>query len=103
MYAKQFILTNRKEQGFSMRKLDELGRVVIPLEYRRQLGWQEKDDIEMILTDNSIVLKKAVDGCIFCNAAIDLVKMGNCCICRDCINRLHEAKNGDVLYAAKID
>jgi len=86
-----------------MRKLDELGRVVIPIEYRRQLGWQEKDGIEMILTDNPIVLKKAVDGCIFCNAAIDLVKTGNYCVCRDCINRLHEAKNGDVLYTTKVD
>jgi len=86
-----------------MRKLDELGRVVIPTDYRRQLGWQEKDDIEMIVTDNSIVLKKAIDGCMFCKSAINLVKMGNCCICRDCINRLHEAKDGDALIATKVE
>ena len=40
------------------RKLDELGRIVLPLEMRRELAWKEKDDIEISITKGGILLKK---------------------------------------------
>lgn len=41
-----------------VRKVDELGRVVIPIELRRTLGISEKDSLEIYVDDNKIVLKK---------------------------------------------
>jgi len=86
-----------------IRKLDELGRVVIPIEYREKLGLREKEDMEMALTGDSIVIKKAVDNCIFCKSTVALVKIGNICVCRNCSERLHTAKDGEILYPVKID
>jgi len=81
--------------------LDEFGRILIPLELRRQLGWEERDSIYMTIKDNSIVMRKVTGSCIFCGALVDIVKMGRHCVCRGCINRLNDAKNGDVLYVTK--
>lgn len=50
-----------------VRKIDELGRVVIPIEMRRVLNISEHDEIEICLDaeSNSIILKKYCDGDIF--------------------------------------
>jgi AbrB family looped-hinge helix DNA binding protein len=50
---------NGGEKMFTLsRKLDELGRVVIPAEMRQKLGWKERDDILMSVKDDSIILTK---------------------------------------------
>lgn len=41
-----------------VRKVDELGRVVIPIELRRGLGIEEKDPLEIYVNDDRIILKK---------------------------------------------
>ncbi|MCR2823365.1 AbrB/MazE/SpoVT family DNA-binding domain-containing protein [Lederbergia panacisoli] len=41
-----------------VRKVDELGRVVIPIELRRTLGIGEKDALEIYVDDDKIILKK---------------------------------------------
>ncbi|CAM5212588.1 AbrB family transcriptional regulator OS=Ureibacillus acetophenoni OX=614649 GN=SAMN05877842_12313 PE=4 SV=1 [Ureibacillus acetophenoni] len=41
-----------------VRKVDELGRVVIPIELRRTLGIAEKDTLEIYVDDDRIILKK---------------------------------------------
>lgn len=41
-----------------VRKVDELGRVVIPIELRRTLGINEKDALEIYVDDDRIILKK---------------------------------------------
>lgn len=40
-----------------VRKIDELGRIVIPMEIRRNLGLEEKDPIEIFVDGDSIILK----------------------------------------------
>jgi transcriptional pleiotropic regulator of transition state genes len=85
------------------RKIDELGRLVIPIEYRRQLGWAEKDEIEMIVTNDTIVLKKPVLGCHFCGSAANLVRIGNKAICRSCGERAYKAKDDEVLYPIRVE
>ena len=50
-----------------VRKLDELGRIVIPKEIRNKLNIEQKDSIEIYTDGNSIVLKKFESNCIFCN------------------------------------
>lgn len=48
-----------------VRRVDELGRVVIPIEIRNKFGIAEKDPIEIYVEGTSIVLKKFEPNCIF--------------------------------------
>lgn len=67
-----------------VRKVDELGRVVIPIELRRTLQIGEKDALEIYVDGEKIVLKKYQPACIFCGNAdgIRVFKEKN--ICGDC-------------------
>ena len=49
-----------------IRRMDELGRVVIPIEIRNQFNIAEKDPVEIYVDGSSIVLKKFEPNCIFC-------------------------------------
>ena len=49
-----------------VRKVDELGRVVLPIELRRNLNIEEKDSLEIYVDGNSVILKKYEPDCIFC-------------------------------------
>lgn len=69
-----------------VRKVDELGRVVIPIELRRTLGIEEKDPLEIYVDDNgSIILKKYSRGCAKCGQVKINLHYG---LCRDCIRGL---------------
>lgn len=52
-----------------VRKVDELGRIVLPIELRRTLDIAEKDCLEIYMDGESIVLKKYQPACIFCDEA----------------------------------
>lgn len=68
-----------------VRKVDELGRVVIPIELRRTLGIEIKDPLEIFTDENTIVLKKYVPACILCGEAKNTQNFKGKLICRDCI------------------
>ena len=76
-----------------IRRVDELGRVVIPIEIRNQFNIVEKDPIEIYVDDSSIVLKKYQPNCIFCGNTENLVEYKNKLVCEQCsgqLNTLHE-------------
>ena len=73
-----------------VRKVDELGRVVLPIELRRTLGIAEKDALEIYVDGESIVLKKYEPACIFCDNAKDIIVFKNRNICSECIAALKE-------------
>jgi transcriptional pleiotropic regulator of transition state genes len=78
-----------------VRKVDELGRVVIPIELRRTLGIEEKDALEIYVDDEKIILKKYEPGCVFCGNARDIQLYRGKLVCRDCIVTMYEnAKAG---------
>ena len=56
-----------------VRKVDTLGRVVLPIELRRVLDIEEKDSIEIYVDGDQIVLKKYSPTCIFCSSQDDVV------------------------------
>ena len=56
------------------RKLDELGRIVLPIEIRKTMDIKEKDDLEISLQDGKIVLEKCVEGDIFTGDTEDLLE-----------------------------
>ena len=56
-----------------VRKVDELGRIVLPIELRRTLDIAEKDALEIYVEGSTIVLKKYRPSCIFCDSSRDLM------------------------------
>ncbi|HHU62745.1 MAG TPA: AbrB/MazE/SpoVT family DNA-binding domain-containing protein [Clostridiales bacterium] len=68
-----------------VRKVDELGRVVIPIELRRTLNIAEKDALEIYVDGEHIILKKYEPACIFCGNAKDVENYMGKNICRDCL------------------
>jgi transcriptional pleiotropic regulator of transition state genes len=71
-----------------VRKVDELGRVVIPIELRRTLGISEKDALEIYVDGPQIILKKYEPACIFCGQAKDVKNFKGKNICPACIEEL---------------
>ena len=73
-----------------VRKVDELGRIVLPIELRRTLGIEEKDRIEIFVDGESIILRKYQPACIFCDHAKDIINYKGKNICPDCIRAMNE-------------
>jgi AbrB family transcriptional regulator, transcriptional pleiotropic regulator of transition state genes len=71
-----------------VRKVDELGRVVIPIELRRNLGIAEKDGLEIFVDDEKIILKRYAPACIFCDSADNITSYKGRNICSGCLTNL---------------
>lgn len=74
-----------------VRKLDELGRIVLPIELRRTLELKEKDSIEIFVEGNYIVLQKYEPACIFCGGSVDITEFKERNICQKCREQLFSA------------
>ena len=72
-----------------IRNLDQLGRIVLPIELRRVLSINIGDGLEFYSDDNSIVLKKYEPACIFCDNARDIKVFKGKSICADCIKEMN--------------
>ena len=68
-----------------VRKVDELGRVVLPIELRRTFSIDVKDPIEIFVDGDSIVLRKHQDTCYICNSTKSLKEFKGKNICSECI------------------
>ena len=73
-----------------VRKVYELGRIVLPIELRRTLDINEKDPLEIFVDGGSIILKRYEPACIFCNDARDIINYKGRNICPNCIKELTE-------------
>jgi len=71
-----------------VRKVDELGRVVLPIELRRTLNIMEKDALEIYVDGESVILKKYEPACIFCGNAKDVVHYKGKNVCDTCISEM---------------
>ncbi|KAB2951287.1 AbrB/MazE/SpoVT family DNA-binding domain-containing protein [Heliorestis acidaminivorans] len=67
-----------------VRKVDELGRVVIPMELRRIMGIAEKDGLEIYVENEKIILKKYEPACVFCGSAVQIQDYKGKMVCRKC-------------------
>ena len=72
-----------------IRRVDELGRVVIPMEIRNQFNIVEKDPIEIYVEGSCIVLKKYEPNCIFCGNTKNLVEYKDKLVCDKCTSLLN--------------
>ncbi len=73
-----------------VRKVDELGRIVLPIELRRTLDIAEKDSLEIYVDEGSIILRKYQPACIFCDNANDIVVYKGKNICKDSIREMEK-------------
>ena len=73
-----------------VRKVDELGRIVLPIEMRRTLDIEEKDAVEIYVEGSSVILKKYKPSCIFCDTTKDIVVFKGKNICPKCLKELKE-------------
>lgn len=73
-----------------VRKVDELGRIVLPIELRRTLDIAEKDSLEIYVDEDTIILKKYQPACIFCDNAKDVISYKGKNICPSCAKSLGE-------------
>lgn len=71
-----------------VRKVDELGRIVLPIELRRTLSIAEKDALEIYVDGESILLKKYQPACIFCGNAENIKVHKSKNICAECIDEI---------------
>ena len=55
-----------------VRKIDDLGRVVLPIELRRTLNIDIKDPVEIFIEGDLIILKKYEPACVFCGEAANV-------------------------------
>ena len=73
-----------------VRRIDNLGRVVLPIELRRLFDLEKEDPVEIFVDDNYIMLKKYQPACIFCNVAKDVVNFRGKNICQSCLAEMKE-------------
>ncbi|MBR5741690.1 MAG: AbrB/MazE/SpoVT family DNA-binding domain-containing protein [Firmicutes bacterium] len=71
-----------------VRKVDNLGRVVLPIELRRTLGIDIKDPIEIFTDGDYIMLKKYEPSCVFCGNAKNVVRIHDKNVCENCIKEM---------------
>ena len=71
-----------------VRKVDILGRIVIPKELRDALDIEDKDPLEIFVEDDRIILKKYNPSCIFCGSTTDVVLYKEKLICEECIKSI---------------
>ena len=71
-----------------VRKVDELGRIVLPIELRRTLDIAERDELEIYLDDDKVILKKYEPSCIFCGSSCGLVSYHGRNVCMECIENM---------------
>ena len=71
-----------------VRKVDELGRIVLPIELRRKLNIEIKDPVEIFVEGDFILLKKYEPACVFCGNAKDVETFNGKNVCKKCLEEI---------------
>lgn len=85
-----------------VRKVDELGRIVVPMELRRTMGIDEGDGLEIYTDGERIVLQKYQPGCIFCGCIGNTIEHGGKVFCFDCIKDLQKQATLDKVVSKRM-
>ena len=73
-----------------VRKIDPLGRIVIPKEIRRLLDMDIGDQMSISAVNSEVVIKKYKKGCIFCGSEYELIEYKDTCVCKKCRDLLNK-------------
>ena len=71
-----------------VRRVDELGRIVIPMELRKILDISPRDSLEIFTDSGNIILRKYEPQCIFCSNSESVRKFKDKNICEDCLKTI---------------
>ncbi len=74
-----------------IRRVDELGRIVLPVELRRALDISERDPVEISAGGDCIILRKHQPSCLFCGSGEELFGFSGKRVCRACAASLAQA------------
>ena len=72
-----------------VRKIDELGRIVLPIEIRNTMDIKSKDGVEIFVDGDRVILKKYDPACTFCGNADNVIYFKGKLVCKDCIEILN--------------
>lgn len=88
-HSEKFVVGGGKMKSTGVvRKVDELGRIVLPIEIRKTMDIKEKDAIEIFTDADRIILQKYQPACMFCNNADNIVYFNGKRICTSCIEKI---------------
>ncbi len=73
-----------------IRKVDNLGRIVLPIELRRTMDIAERDELEIYMENDRIILQKFEKACIFCGSSRGLINYRRKNVCQDCVRKMTE-------------
>ena len=76
-----------------VRKIDELGRIVLPSELRRVFGIHEGDELEISVDGEQVILQKRQDLCLFCGAEAPTIEYKDRKLCEACAGEIAEITN----------
>lgn len=68
------------------RKIDKLGRIVLPMDFRKILGLEGEAEVVLGINDNSITVRKSDASCRLCGSIIEVSKKLG--ICSECIRKI---------------
>lgn len=71
-----------------VRRIDELGRVVLPVDLRRALELEVRDAVEIFVEEDAIILRKYLPSCIFCGSSKAISHFRSRPVCSDCRRQL---------------
>lgn len=74
-----------------VRKIDDLGRIVLPIEFRKSLGIDKRDSLEIFTDEDRIILKKYDPACVFCGSSDNVSTYKGKLVCRKCLDDLKKA------------
>ncbi len=80
-----------KDTGI-VRRVDDLGRIVIPMELRRTLGINVKDPMSILVDGERIILQKHQDVCAICGSPEDVSQVKDRPVCADCVRAIKSMK-----------
>ena len=88
--------TRRRNRGGKattgiIRHLDELGRIVIPIEIRKRFGLTERDALEISVKDQTILLSRPRNACVFCGSTRPTLEHRGRRVCASCVKELATA------------
>jgi transcriptional pleiotropic regulator of transition state genes len=73
-----------------VRKIDDLGRLVIPKELRKTMNINKKDPMEIFIDGDRIILNKYEPACIFCGSMDKNIKYEGRIVCKECIEEMNK-------------
>jgi AbrB family transcriptional regulator, transcriptional pleiotropic regulator of transition state genes len=79
-----------------VRKIDELGRIVLPSELRRVFGIHEGDELEISVDGDKVILQKRQDVCLFCSAEAPAVEFKGRMVCAACAGEIGQSPDARV-------